>query len=100
VFPGLVYAARKRLVERRLDRVLEAQQPISASRLSRYPGKRYEVLIEERIQGESLFLGRTYAQAPEVDGLTVVRADGLEAGRFTRCRIVKVNGLDLEAVPE
>lgn len=100
VFPGLVYALKKRLVQRRLDRILEVQQHITGSRVSRYLGKTYRVFVEERIKGESLFLGRIYAQAPEVDGLTVVHADGLETGRFVRCRIVKVNGLDLEAVPE
>jgi ribosomal protein S12 methylthiotransferase len=58
------------------------------------------VLLEEPIQGEELIIGRIYAQAPEVDGLTVVRSGGLEPGRFIRCRIEKVNGVDLEAVPE
>ena len=100
VAPGLSYALKKPIVRRRYKRILEAQQGISASRMVRHLGKTYDVLIEEKIEGEDLYLGRIYAQAPEVDGLTVVRAEHLGIGNFVRCRIVRVNGIDLEAVPE
>lgn len=99
MLPGLRFRLKKPAVKRRYDRIFEAQQKISSSRLSRYVGKHYDVLVEERIEGEDLFLGRIYAQAPEVDGLTVIRAGQLQVGGFTRCRIVRANGLDLEAVP-
>ena len=100
LLPGITYRAKKPLVRRRLDSVLEAQQSITALRNLRYLKNIYEVLIEEKIEGEQLYLGRIYAQAPEVDGLTVIRAGALKPGEFVRCRIVKVNGVDLEAVPE
>ena len=70
-----------------------------ASRASRFVGKTFDVLLEEPILGEELFFGRIYAQAPEVDGLTVVRAENAQAGSFLRCRIERVNGIDLEALP-
>jgi ribosomal protein S12 methylthiotransferase len=98
--PRIAYRMKKPLVNRRLDRVLEAQQRITGSRIKRYVDRSFEVLIEERIKGEQLYLGRIYAQAPEVDGLTVVRAENLSPGTFVRCRMVKANGIDLEAVPE
>jgi ribosomal protein S12 methylthiotransferase len=88
--------ARKTAEERRreLERVQEA---ITARRLERWVGAELEVLIEEPVQGEALALGRAYLQAPEVDGLVVVKAAGLEAGRIYRVRIEGRNGVDLEA---
>lgn len=98
--PRLAYFVKRPLVRRRLNRVLEAQQQITCSRNERYVNRVLDVLIEERIEGEKLYFGRIYAQAPEVDGLTVVRAENLKPGTLVRCRIVKANGIDLEAVAE
>jgi len=82
--------SRKRELER-------AQQAITERRLERHVGAQLEVLIEEPVRGEALALGRAYLQAPEVDGLVVVKAAGLEAGRRCRVRIERRNGVDLEA---
>lgn len=79
---------------------LEAlQAPITSENLKRFIGKEYDVLIEEPVEGEDLAIGRMYAQAPEVDGLTVVMGRDLKAGEVLRCGIRRVNGLDLEAIP-
>jgi ribosomal protein S12 methylthiotransferase len=79
---------------------LEALQgPITEKRLQRYIGNQYDVLIEEKVEGEDLAIGRIYAQAPEVDGLTVVMGRDLKPGTVIRCGIRSVNGLDLEAIP-
>ena len=99
IFPGLTHRLKRSLVRRRLDKIMAAQQAISASRLTRFVGKTLDVLIEEPIAEEELSLGRIYAQAPEVDGLTVVHTSKAEPGSFIRCRIRKINGIDLEAVP-
>ena len=50
------------------------------------------------LQERAMAIGRMYAQAPEVDGLTVVLGHDLEAGKVVLAGIRKVNGLDLEAV--
>ncbi|MGE4585616.1 MAG: 30S ribosomal protein S12 methylthiotransferase RimO [Sphaerochaeta sp.] len=79
---------------------LEAlQAPITGNNLQRFVGKEYDILIEELVEGEDLAIGRMYAQAPEVDGLTVVVGRNLKAGQMVRCGIKRVNGLDLEAIP-
>ena len=65
--------------------------------LDRFVGNRYQVLVEERIQGEDMVLARAYFQAPEVDTLIVVHDDGsLSAGDTPFCTITKRNGIDLE----
>ncbi|WP_320129462.1 30S ribosomal protein S12 methylthiotransferase RimO [uncultured Sphaerochaeta sp.] len=75
------------------------QSPLSVERLQRFIGREFEVLIEEKVENEDLAIGRMYAQAPEVDGLTVVMGRNLIPGQIVRCGIRAVNGLDLEAVP-
>jgi ribosomal protein S12 methylthiotransferase len=60
-------------------------------------GKTLDVLVEERVEGERLYLGRGYLHAPEVDGLVVVKADSLEPGKIVPLRIEARVGIDLEA---
>ena len=85
-----------RTAEERKRELERAQQAITARRLERHIGSELDVLIEEPVRGEALALGRGYLQAPEVDGLVVVKAAGLEAGRMCRVRIDRRNGVDLE----
>lgn len=74
------------------------QEKISSQRLEEFVGQECNVLIEELIDGEDLAIGRIWAQAPEVDGLTVVMGRDMVPGQVYRCGIRKVNGIDLEAV--
>lgn len=83
---------------RRLSRVQEAQVPITERRLDRFVGRTLQVLIEEKVEGENLFLARAYLNAPEVDGLVVVHGCDLDPGAMVRAVVTKRNGLDLEAV--
>jgi ribosomal protein S12 methylthiotransferase len=84
---------------RRKSVVEAAQVPITARRLSRYVGEKVKVLVEEKVAEDDLWLGRTPWQAPEVDGLTVIKASGLQPGSFVECKIIALNGIDFEAVP-
>ena len=74
------------------------QQPITEARLERFVGHTYTALVEEKIEGEELAIGRIYAQAPDVDGLTVIMGRGMKEGDVVRVGITKVRGLDLEGV--
>jgi ribosomal protein S12 methylthiotransferase len=47
---------------------------------------------------EELSLGRAWNQAPEVDGLTVLRGSH-RPGAIVRARVLAVNGVDFDAVP-
>ena len=73
-----------------------AQEAITNERLRRFIGAEVEVLAEESVEGAELSLGRAWMQAPEVDGLTVVKG-GMAPGSRRRVRIVAVNGVDFEA---
>ncbi|MBQ2527127.1 MAG: hypothetical protein II544_00100, partial [Spirochaetales bacterium] len=79
-------------------RLQKLQEKITAECLQGFVGKEYDVLIEELVEGEDLAIGRIWAQAPEVDGLTVVMGRDMVPGNVYRCGVTKVNGIDLEAV--
>lgn len=96
--PAYGYGGRvsRRLAERRKAQLELAQVPITRRRLERHLGRVLPVLIEEPVQGERLSLGRAYLQAPEADGLVVVRQAGLEPGSLHRVRLERLAGVDLE----
>jgi ribosomal protein S12 methylthiotransferase len=85
--------------EARKGRLEEAQLPITYGRLDRFIGRDMELLIEEEVEGEELAIGRGFPHAPEVDGLVVLRTGGrrLEPGELVTARILRRNGVDLEA---
>ncbi len=81
--------------ERRKARVELAQVPITEEALDRHIGRTLEALIEEPFPGEELSIGRTYLQAPDVDGLLVVHGNQTP-GSVVPVRITRRNGVDLE----
>jgi len=88
-------AAKAKKWQKKLE---ETQQEITSKALQSFVGRKLPVLIEEVMEESDMAIGRIYAQAPEVDGLTVVNGEGMKAGCVYDCTIVRVNGIDLEAV--
>ena len=76
----------------------EVQSEITAHRLQRFVGKEYWALVEEKIEGEDLAIGRIYSEAPDVDGLTVIMGRDMKSGDKVRVGIRSVRGVDLEGV--
>ncbi|MDJ0782144.1 MAG: 30S ribosomal protein S12 methylthiotransferase RimO [Desulfosarcinaceae bacterium] len=58
----------------RYNRLMALQQEISGRCLARFDGATLPVLVEEE-EEPGLWVGRTMAQAPEVDGVTYIRTD-------------------------
>jgi ribosomal protein S12 methylthiotransferase len=97
---------------RRRSQVMELQQAISLAKNRTFVGKTLEVLIEgagelqttsRRRQAEPpreiVSIGRSYRDAPEVDGVVVVH-DELAVGTLTRIKITQATEYDLIGVPE
>ncbi len=82
---------------RRRYSLLDLQNERTARMLESYVGKRIDVLIEDLASddGDDGYLGRAWFQAPEIDGLTYVQGQDLEAGRIYQVRIDDVIGVDL-----
>jgi len=58
-----------------------------------------EVLIDGYIPGEkNAYVGRSYADAPEVDGVVYVTGEGLAPGQIVPCEIVATRDYDLIGV--
>ena len=84
--------------ESRFDTVMNDQAPISYVRNRKRIGREYDVLLEGYDPQGRVFYGRTYAEAPEVDGLIFIRHDELlELGRFYKARILQALNYDCRA---
>ena len=76
--------------EQRRDEIMELQQEIAFEKSESMVGRVLTVLIEGKVVDEPAYVGRTYMDAPGVDGLIFVNADAeLLSGDFVR---VKVTG--------
>ena len=85
----------------RRDQLLLAQQKVAFAWSRAQVGRRMDVILDNPVPGEPhAFLGRTYADAPEVDGAAYVSGAGLAAGEIVSCEIVAARGYDLIAVAE
>ena len=84
--------------EERKNEIMAIQSEISAEILSNNIGKRLEVLIEEQVDEEN-YVGRTYMDSPEIDGVTYVHSNkDLDIGTFVQVDIV--DSLDYDLVGE
>ena len=82
----------------RKQQLQQAQEQITANWLDLFCGQSLPVLLEEKVEQSDLYLGRSFLQAPDVDGLMVVHADNAEPGQRINTKIIKRNGVDLEAI--
>jgi len=80
--------------EDRRDRLMAVQQPISLAQNRALVGKTLDVLIEG--QDEGISAGRSYRDAPEVDGLVLVQR-ALPVGEIVPLHIVSALEYDLIA---
>lgn len=81
--------------EERYDRLMKLQQGISLERNQSFLGKTMDVLIEGEAEG--LSLGRSYRDAPEIDGLVIVEGH-LPVGQIVPVRITGAMVYDLSGV--
>ena len=80
--------------EERRARFMAAQEKISAQRLKRKVGSTLTVLLDEA--GDDKAVGRSSADAPEIDGVVHVRkAANAKAGDFVEVRITRADAHDL-----
>ena len=88
-----------RVSESRRDRVLAAQQEIAFAWNESQIGRRLEVLIDRDIPGEpNAYVGRSYADAPEIDGVVYVTGENLAPGQIVPCEMVASREYDLIGV--
>ena len=82
--------------QERWERLMALQQGISLEKNQALVGKTLEVLIEGH--GDGLSMGRTYRDAPEIDGLTILEGE-YPIGEMIPVRITDAMVYDLSGVP-
>ncbi|MBV6451658.1 MAG: Ribosomal protein S12 methylthiotransferase RimO [Anaerolineales bacterium] len=80
----------------RYEQLMELQQGISMQVNQSYVGKTLDVLVEGRDKG--IAIGRSYRDAPEIDGLVFVEGDA-RIGEIVPVKITGALAYDLTGVP-
>ncbi|GAA3758670.1 30S ribosomal protein S12 methylthiotransferase RimO [Salinactinospora qingdaonensis] len=80
----------------RVDHLNRLAEELMAQRSQERVGSTVDVLIEDETP-EDGYEGRAAHQAPETDGTTLVRAEGLRVGEIVRATVVDAVGVDLVA---
>jgi ribosomal protein S12 methylthiotransferase len=86
------------VMQERRNRLMAEQQEIAFAWNDAQIGRRFEVLIDAPVPGEkNAWVGRSYADAPDVDGVVFVSGQGLKTGMLVPCEVVARSGYDLAA---
>jgi ribosomal protein S12 methylthiotransferase len=92
--PGQV---SERAKSRRLRDLMLAQQEIAFARNRAMRGDVLEMVVDRPSEERGVWIARTRTQAPDVDGVTYLRGDGLCPGAFVQAKITASRGYDLVA---
>lgn len=80
----------------RRDELMELQQEIAFEKANDMVGRVLIVMIEGKVADEEVYVGRTYRDAPNVDGYIFVNTTAaLLTGNFVRVKVTGANDYDL-----
>lgn len=81
--------------QERLDAIMKLQKGISRRKNKARLNKNYDILISSQLS-KDLYVGRGYFQAPEVDGLTMIKSEHkLTRGEFVKVNLQAIRNYDL-----
>ncbi len=82
--------------EERQAELMELQQEIAFDKAGKMIGREVLVMIEGKVADENAYVGRTYRDAPNVDGLIFINTDEeLVSGDFVRVEVTGALDYDL-----
>ncbi len=82
--------------EERRDEIMELQQEIAFDKSASMVGRILDVMIEGKVADEAAYVGRTYMDAPNVDGYIFVNSGELfMSGDFVRVKVTGSSDYDL-----
>ena len=86
----------------RYNKIMEEQQEISKENLEKKIGKTCTVLVEDISFDNKYYVGRTFGDVPDIDGLVYIKNDNKKQEKdvlnnFVKCKITDVNSYDLIA---
>ncbi len=82
----------------RVERLMKVQQEIAFEAGQQQIGTQVEVLIDRAVDEQpNAWVGRTAADAPDIDSEVYVTGDDLSTGKMVLCEVVGTHGYDLIA---
>ncbi len=86
-----------KIKKQRQKEIMKLQQSVVFSHTEKLIGNQYQVLIEGRIvEEENVYIGRTYMDAPQVDGFIFITSEAeLISGDLINARVTGAKGYDL-----
>jgi ribosomal protein S12 methylthiotransferase len=86
--------------ESRREALMQAQQEVAFAWNEGQVGRQLDVLLDCPAPDQpNVWLGRTYADAPDIDSVVYVTGKQLKAGQIVPCEIVATSDYDLVAAP-
>lgn len=93
--PDQIHPATKKS---RYNKIMKTQQEISKINLEKKVGNTYKTLIEGISFDGKYYIGRTYMDVPDIDGVIFIKnenKDKSKIGKFVDCKVVDVRDYDL-----
>ena len=80
----------------RYNKIMSLQQEISKENLEKQIGRKIEILIEGKSFDGKTYIGRSYMDVPEIDGIVYLNTDkNLQLGEFAEGTVVDISNYDL-----
>lgn len=80
----------------RYNKIMRLQQEISKENLEKQIGKELEILIENKTFDGKNYIGRSYMDVPDIDGIIYIKTDKLlNIGEFVKATVVDISDYDL-----
>ncbi len=82
--------------KKRYNKIMSLEKENSNKKLKSFIGKEYDVLIENLTFDNKFYIGRSYMDIPDTDGVVIIKntKDNL-IGKFVRCKIIETKNYDL-----
>ena len=81
----------------RYNKIMKLQQEISREIEEKQIGREIEVLVEQITPDKKFYIGRSYVDVPDIDGITYIKNIENESdliGKYIKCKIVEVKNYD------
>jgi ribosomal protein S12 methylthiotransferase len=85
----------KKLRTERFNKLMSLQSPVSLEKNRKLLGHTFRALVDEK--DADITVARIYSQAPEIDGVVLIKGNEAEKGSFVNVKIEEVYDYDLKA---
>lgn len=84
--------------KKRYSIIMKLQQEVSERKMKDKIGNVYEVLVEDISDSGEYYIGRSYMDSPDTDGVIFVKNDGSNIiNKFVKCKVIGYDKYDLFA---